>query len=249
LQKIEDIGKEPGIGASKVVQKALGTVMEDIVRISKDGRANAKDLYTVRKEIGNTIALHSKETANWDKRLSSGLQRRIQIAIDDAIESAGGEGWKKYLSTESAGRKAVENMEDRLKAMKLIQAQVKGQSPSQVVSGEILHPPTLLNRPMMLVNYALKLVARDANEPVVKMVAQKMADPGKFSELIKLPITHAERRALNIILGAMISTKLDEAARLGIKDIGGIKDEPSDTPVKQPEKPPHGSSALQGVRG
>ena len=236
IGQINAIASEPGIGASKVVQKTLATVKEDIDKLTKDGVINAKDLYTVRKEIGNTIQTHAKETATWDKHLSSGLQRRVQVAMDDAIEAAGGTGWKQYLATESFGRQAVEKMQDRLKSMKLIQAQVKGQSPGALVAGEVLHPPTLLNRPMMVANYALKLVASDANSPVVKRVAEAMTNPQELSKLIKLPISHPDRIAMHFILNSLVASKIDEAS----------KQVPAEQPNREQGRPVAGMSGIRG---
>jgi hypothetical protein len=100
MRQIRGVESQPGIRASDVVRKSLADVKEKIAAFTnKDGFINSKDLYTIRKELGNTIKTHAKETSNWDKRLTSGLERDLQKNIDDAIEAAGGVGWKDYLST------------------------------------------------------------------------------------------------------------------------------------------------------
>ena len=185
----------PGQRSSDVVSKTLEAIKEKINSLlTPSGKIDAADLYTVRKEIGTTIQKFSKETANWDKRLTGGLERSVQGFIDDAIEQAGGTGWKDYLRKYSEGMKGVEAQDARLKEMKLIASGVKGQPSAQLVAGEIPQPPTLLSRPMMLVNYALKAVAKDANTPVAKEIALRMQHPGEFAKLIALPPTDPKRR-------------------------------------------------------
>jgi hypothetical protein len=112
IRQIRGVESQPGIRASDVVRKSLADVKEKISAFTnKDGFINAKDLYTIRKELGNTIKTHAKETSNWDKRLTSGLERDLQKNIDDAIEAAGGAGWKDYLSTYRDMSKPINQMQ------------------------------------------------------------------------------------------------------------------------------------------
>ena len=195
IVNIEKSLSTPGIRASDVANKTLNEVKDKIQSLkSWNGSVDAKDLYTVRKEVGNTIQKFAKETANWDKQMSAGLQRDIQKFIDDAIEGAGGVGWKDYLKTYSAGMKGVEAQEGRLKEMKLIASGVKGQPSTNLVAGELPQAPTLLSRPMMLVNYALKAFAKDANAPVAREIALKMQHPGEFAKLVALPPADPKRK-------------------------------------------------------
>lgn len=101
----------PGNRASDVVTKTLGAVDEKIAALSnKNGVIDSRDLYTVRKEIGNTIAKFADESKTWDQRLTAGLEKQIKSYIDDAIEGAGGTTWKEYLGT----HRALKSQEDRL---------------------------------------------------------------------------------------------------------------------------------------
>mgnify|MGYP001597964977 CR=1 FL=1 len=111
LRQIRGVESQPGIRASDVVSKSLSKVKEKIQEFTNaDGFINAKDLYTIRKEIGNIIEQNVQETKNWDKRLTGGLQRDLQKNIDDSIEAAGGRGWKDYLRTYSDMSKPIEQM-------------------------------------------------------------------------------------------------------------------------------------------
>ena len=102
----------PGVRASDIVQKTIGAVKDKIKTLSDaNGTINARDLYTIRKELGNTISTFSKETANWDKRMASGLQKDVQGYIDTAIENAGGSTWRDYLSRYADMSKPINRME------------------------------------------------------------------------------------------------------------------------------------------
>jgi hypothetical protein len=201
----------PGTRASDVVQKSLNAVKEKIASLTDaNGKVNAEDLYTVRKEVGNTIGRFSKETANWDKKVVSGLERNIQSYIDDAIERAGGTGWKDYLKTYSSGMKAVDAQAARVREAKIMAAQVKGGHAADLAAGDIPKTPTLLSRPMMALNYGLRLISRDANTPIARKLATDMQDPKKFAELMSLPQNNINRRmAEQILLKATVGTMLN----------------------------------------
>ena len=194
---LAEIDKElaiPGKRASDVVQKTLGAVKEKIASIAGEtGVVDARDLYTVRKEMGNTISKFAQETANWDKRFTAALQRSLQGKIDDAIEGAGGTGWKEYLRAFSSGMKAVEQHEARLAEAKKIGAAVKGMPPSELAAGELPKVPTLLHRPMMFINFGLKQIGRNANDPLVKRITNDLQDPDKFADLLSRPLSDTER--------------------------------------------------------
>lgn len=109
IEKALDV---PGQRASDVVTKTLGSVKEKIAKLAdENGIIDARDLYTVRKEIGNTVQTFAKESSNWDKRLTSGLERDIQRKIDGAILRAGGREWPQYLRQYSDLSKKIEGMQ------------------------------------------------------------------------------------------------------------------------------------------
>lgn len=112
LRQLRGVESQPGIRASDVISKSLSEVKDKIAALTNDdGFINAKDLYTIRKELGNVIKKNAQETQNWDRRLTAGLQDQVQGYIDDAIESAGGKGWKQYLATYAEKSKPINQME------------------------------------------------------------------------------------------------------------------------------------------
>lgn len=123
---INKILNTPGPRASDIVQKTLGSVRDKIASLTNEkGIIDANDLYTIRKEAGNVINQYAKETNNFDKRLTAGLQRDIQGYIDDAINSAAGSSngqpmWSAYLqkyselSKPNDQRIIAQTLEDKL---------------------------------------------------------------------------------------------------------------------------------------
>lgn len=97
-KSIQGTLSQPGLRASDVVTKSLGALQEKLDSL-KDARGviDAHDLYMVRKEAGNTIKKFAEESKNFDQRLTAGLVSKMQSTIDDAIEGAGGTGWRGYL--------------------------------------------------------------------------------------------------------------------------------------------------------
>lgn len=196
LDKIESMATSPGLRASTLVGRSLRAVKRKIDSLSKDGVIDANDLYTIRKELRTHITAASKKTGNWDKRLTAKLEREVQLAIDDAIEEAGGDGWRAYLKAYSDDMAAIDAHQARLKASTKLASSTKSQVGGSIVTSEVAHPPTLLSRPMMLLNYFLKMVAQDANAPVAKELARLSANPREMAEILSRPASDPLRKKL-----------------------------------------------------
>jgi hypothetical protein len=267
--KLDETLATPGIRASDVVEKTLGAVRSKIAEFTnKDGVIDSRDLYTIRKEIGNTIQTYAKETSNWDKRLTARLETDVKKYIDSAIEGAGGSGWKDYLSTYGSMSKDVDRLKvaqalsDKLRNEKgdltstsflnvlgrgedallktksgqprdtsieslfgkdaesiraigehltrqelanKIAGDVKGSGASSLAAGEIPKIPNLLNRTAMVTNFMLKHMGAGANEPVARLVAEKMAQ-GRYSDLLTKPASDPSRKVAEAILRASTAT-------------------------------------------
>jgi len=176
IDKIDEIATKPEFEKIGLVEKT----MENLRGKLTDPEISANGLYNIRKEIGNTIKANAVETKNWDKRLSSKLEREIQLAIDDAIENAGGAGWKDYLAKYSAGMKLIEADISRAKqALKPVQKTNLGGG-INVAEETRTHLPNMLSRPMMLANAVMKTLAgkKGGIEPRVDAyMAQQQLNP------------------------------------------------------------------------
>lgn len=206
--KIDDILSKPGNKADDLIQKTLGSVKEKISGLTDEaGNIDARELYTIRKKIGNTIASFSRDTANWDKKQTAGLEREVQKLIDDAIVSAGGKDWPEYLRTFTSGKAPIDMQKAAAREAKMIAAGIKGSNSQDLAAGELPKLPTLLSRPMMATNFVLKMLSRDANTPVAKYMAEQMSDPAAYAKLLRgdigktpmgaqSPVYDSARRAL-----------------------------------------------------
>ena len=159
--EIDRILSTAGSGrASKVVEGALNEVKSRIGRFTDDtsGLIDAKDLYDIRKKIGTTIKNYSKENSDWDKQLSSGLERDIQKAIDKEIVGAGGgSNWTTYLSEYEKEAKRLMEIKDSAKRAKSLAS--AGTPETRVLMNQSENPiegVNLLSRPITVLNALLK---------------------------------------------------------------------------------------------
>lgn len=167
------------------------------------GKIDPQILYNIRKDIGNDIVKFSKETQNWDAKTAARIERDVQRSIDTAIENSGALGWKAYLETYHRGMERVRMQASRSAEATRITNIVDPQAPAGMVREELPTIPTLLHRPTMAVNFALRMIAKDATVPVVKELAERMTDPKKFMELMKRPpAAPARKQAHEILLQA-----------------------------------------------
>jgi len=206
LVDIMNIQGTPGFRGSQVVYRATNSIRRQIERVTDEkGYVDPEDLYSVRKELGNMIkkaigVTDESGRIRWDKAMEANLESTLKSSIDNAIEMAGGTGWKRYLDFYSKGRAPVSRREKRLELQKEIAGQTKSTSVEDLAEAELPKLPTLLHRPTMAVNFALRLIARDLTEPVTKELAKRMTDPEKFLELMRRPDGTPAKESMKVLL-------------------------------------------------
>lgn len=187
---IDNLQKTPGLRASDVVSKTLANVREKLDGLARvDGTIDAEDLYMVRKELGSFIQRNAKESANFDKKLASSLQRDLQKGMDDAIEQAGGAGWKGYLAEYAKRSKAIED--DVARAIMA----VRPPQATRLTDGKLLDDgPNLLSRPAMIVNFIRRKLGADIEPRVNAVFAERYLDPQKLADALEdSPLTGPEK--------------------------------------------------------
>jgi hypothetical protein len=114
----------PGLRGSNTA-KVLQSIKDDIVNLTEKGGGviDAHDLYTLRKEgINERIMQIMGQT---DPKISAKVTRsvlqEVRPLIDDAIEKAGGTGWKDYLKTYSQGMQAIDQKAMAAEAARLFE--------------------------------------------------------------------------------------------------------------------------------
>jgi hypothetical protein len=96
------------------------------------GVIDATGLYLARREMGNFVRTILDTTD--PKALRQGTAQLVgeaQPLIDDAIEAAGGKGWREYLNTFAAGMRGIERQQFQRELTKLPPARF-----SKVMAGE-----------------------------------------------------------------------------------------------------------------
>lgn len=123
--KLRRLATAPGTRADPVQVKVLSSIEKQIKDLAdrNGGIIDANDLYQIRKTgINDTIEAELRsgglDPSTQSKRIADMLGQ-VRPLVDEAIEKAGGKGWKDYLATHAAGMRQIEQKELAAKAMEL----------------------------------------------------------------------------------------------------------------------------------
>ena len=114
IASIQNITKNPKFAGNRDLLTSVDTVADDIARwTDKNGVIDVNALEAIRKNSVNGVIqkLYPNADATAQKRLASDVLSSIRPLIDDAIESTGGTGWKKYLSNYREGMQKIAERE------------------------------------------------------------------------------------------------------------------------------------------
>jgi hypothetical protein len=105
-QSISTLANKPEFAGNDVLAGAVKNVADDIAKWTNNGGViDAKALEAIRKNSVNAAIaqLRPGVDATAQRNLAAGVMSKIKPMIDEAIEGAGGAGWKDYLSTHAKG--------------------------------------------------------------------------------------------------------------------------------------------------
>ncbi len=208
IEGIQNIRQEPGLAASDVVGKSLAHLEDKLASLAdKQGVIDARALYTVRKELGNTIAKFSQETQNWDKRLTGRIQGDIQKGIDWAINNAIRRGddtgtatrlpvgpttskaaptvWDQYLQDYAARSQAIA---DSLARAELAQKPIQPTtlSGSRDIATQSMPHVALLSRPVVMANALLSHIGKTNIEPKIDALnTELLLNPTRLGQFLQ----------------------------------------------------------------
>jgi hypothetical protein len=211
VAKIDDALQMPGFRASDVVTKSLNAVKDKINAISKNGIVDGEDLWTVRKEIGNTIKTASKETANWDKRLTAGLERQVQKAIDDAIVKAGASDWPTHMAEYAARSQVIQAVKDTVKSSVRPAQRTDLFGGLRIAEETRAHVPQLLSRPMMAANAVLRYFSSNIEPSIDKIATQRYLNPIQFAEALEKLTPSARSKVMETMTKIGIAPAVQQA--------------------------------------
>jgi hypothetical protein len=185
---ITDIqAKSAETGLSTVARKSLQSVQEDIAsHTDAAGKIDANELWRIRKELGDVIGNHGKALNNWSKKTAADTESTIQHFIDDAVEQAGGAGWKDFLTEYSGRMKAIGEsvLANKMKYKPMIPTDMQGGvNMAEYGSRHVL--PNWLSKPITFTKWGTERIA-SAMEPYVDArAAAANLDPKVMADIIR----------------------------------------------------------------
>lgn len=101
----------PGLRASTDVTRVMAALKDDLTTLAQrnGGVIDAHDLYTLRKEgvsqrVRDVLKVDDPKVS---AKVTAAVVDKLRPAIDNAIERAGGTGWRQYLDTYSTGMDVI----------------------------------------------------------------------------------------------------------------------------------------------
>jgi hypothetical protein len=110
IQRISATADNPSFAGNDLISGAVKNVADDIAKwTGQGGVIDANALEAIRKNSVNAAIaqLRPGADATAQRNLASGVLAKIKPAIDDAIEGAGGAGWRDYLTTHAKGMRNI----------------------------------------------------------------------------------------------------------------------------------------------
>lgn len=134
VQQIRSMAAQPGTRADDLQRGTLVKLANKLEGLAdKNGVIDARDLYQLRKtgvnDIVDRLLGARAQPSSGTKERAASLMTSIRPMIDDAIEGAGGTGWRDYLDLTRRGFEAVNRQELGGKA-----AQLAKESPNEFIA-------------------------------------------------------------------------------------------------------------------
>lgn len=143
VNSIDSALTTPGLRASNDVTRVMTLLKQDLADLAQKGGGtiDAHDLYTIRKE---GIAQRVRDVVKQDDpkagaKVTAAVLERLRPLIDNAIENAGGTGWRQYLDTYSKGMDVIARKQMAAQALDMFKGNqqdyvrlVRGDNPDAV---------------------------------------------------------------------------------------------------------------------
>jgi len=110
IRSLSAVGRNPEFAGNREIQVSLKRVADDIAQwTSSGGVIDAKALDAIRKNSVNAAIrdLNPNMDATAQRNLAAGVLSEIKPALIDAIESAGGTGYRQYLADYTKGMQQI----------------------------------------------------------------------------------------------------------------------------------------------
>jgi hypothetical protein len=194
VRNISAIGNNPNFAGNDLLQGALKNVADDIAQWTASGGViDARALDAIRKNSVNAAIarLRPGMDANSQRNLASSVLSDIRPAIVDAIEQAGGKGYRQYLADYTKGMQTIAQRKLTGEAMRLYKTNpdefvrlVQNESPDAV---EKILGPGKYNIGVELADSTMGVLRDLANKRLTQISVAEQSTEGQkaMAELVK----------------------------------------------------------------
>ncbi len=211
-QRITGVAQSPQFAGNDLIEGSVRQIADDIAKWTGNGGViDANALEAIRKNSVNAAIakLRPGMDATSQRNAAAGVLSRIKPMIDDAIESAGGTGWRDYLTTHAKGMQKIAEKQLTGEALKLWKTDknafvrlVRNESPEAV---EKILGPDKYNIAVELTEDTLGTLQSEASK-VLRNANIKSQVEGGQTALKELLLQNMSKFRLPSYLSALIST-------------------------------------------
>ena len=186
IQSIKATTNKPEFAGNDLLAGAAKNVTDDIAKwTANNGVIDAVALEAIRKNSVNAAIqqLRPGADATTQRNLAAGVLAKIKPAIDDAIEAAGGTGWRDYLASHAQGMRQIAEQKLTGKALELWKTNkdefvrlVQNESPDTV---EKILGPGNYNIATELADSTLTVLQNQAQKHLTKMSVKEQITEGQ----------------------------------------------------------------------
>jgi hypothetical protein len=186
VSSIKSIGNNPEFAGNDLLLGSLRNVSDDVAKWTNSGGViDLVALDAIRKNSVNAAIqqLRPGMDATSQRNAAAGVLSRIRPVIDDAIEAAGGTGYREYLATHSKGMQKIAEKELTGEALRLFKNDkdafvrlVQNESPEAV---EKILGPGKYNIASELSENTLSVLQAQAERRINQLAASKQATDGE----------------------------------------------------------------------
>ena len=185
VRSIQTIGNNPEFAGNDVLLGALRNVGDDVAKWTDSGGIiDLKALDAIRKNSVNAAIqqLRPGMDATSQRNLAAGVLSRVKPAIDDAIETAGGVGYKEYLKKHAQLSQKIAEKQLAGEALDLYKNNkdafvrlVQNESPEVV---EKFLGPGKYNIAVELADSTMNVLRKEASDHLLRVASAKQATEG-----------------------------------------------------------------------
>lgn len=186
IQRIANVAQSPQFAGNDLIEGSVKQIADDIAKwTSGGGVIDANALEAIRKNSVNAAIakLRPGMDATSQRNAAAGVLSRVKPMIDNAIESAGGEGWRNYLTTHAKGMQKIAEKQLTGEAFDLYKKNkdafvrlVQNESPDVV---EKFLGPGKYNIATELADNTMGVLREEASRHLDRLAASKQATEGQ----------------------------------------------------------------------